>query len=168
MSDNDSELDDKLYDLFVIACLLVRDVDPSRIVTAALPVLGGLWRADCYRDLLNRQLTTRPGLRNKVQTNARIVRDTVRGSASPERMAGEAAGISEHFVMLVRTSKRTLGGSMLDYGRIIGQGGYPLYLTEAGAAYAREAAPRYPELTTEKLSAGMVRFRLLKPHERVV
>ena len=40
MSEDDAQLDDKLYDLFVIACLLVRDVDPSRIVTAALPPAG--------------------------------------------------------------------------------------------------------------------------------
>lgn len=163
----DEELDAALYDLFLVGCYHWRNSDASRAVTPAYPMLGGLWRAGCYRQFLNRPLVKRSELRNRVQLSSHVVHAQPGTRASEETMTVEAqkAPADALLVMMVRPRR---GDELLKYDKILGSGGYPLFLTPAGMAYAAAAAVRYPDLTQDVFVAGHDRFWLLRSDQRQV
>lgn len=164
---SEEELDAALYDLFILGCYRWRQADPAKEVTPAYPVLGALWMAGCYRETLNRPLTTRDGLRNRVQLGSHIAHVPGGTKASPENMAAEAikAPPTAHLVMLVRPKR---GRALLQYSDILGLGGYPFWLTVLGMVYAAEVAERYPELTEPVIVAGAARFSILPKYQKQV
>jgi hypothetical protein len=162
----EEELNAALYDLFLIGCHLWREADPTKAVTAAYPVLEALRRTGCYPTMLNLNLPLAPrvGLRDKVLQGAYVAHVPVGTMATRERMAALAlAAGKRHLVMMIRSTR---DGKPWEQPRVLGEKGYPLYLTPAGASYVQLAMLRYPELDRQKMMTAVGRLASRPPNQR--